>query len=150
MPKLQQCVSGAGRRLRCLFCAHDCHIVCAIHPDRPGGGSCIDFCPNPELEGKHFKDFLGLRERQDSEPYSNPHDYLDDDGELWEPAGASYYDGELILQPQQRWTREEQLELLNWHPLFTGKCPQCGASFSKDYTARVHWDCPCGWIDDTV
>ncbi|MDZ4872083.1 MAG: hypothetical protein CLLPBCKN_001471 [Chroococcidiopsis cubana SAG 39.79] len=61
------------------------------------------------------------------------------------------YAGELILQPQLRWTREEQMELLNWHPLFTGKCPSCKASFSKDYTARVHWDClECGWMDDTV
>jgi hypothetical protein len=123
--------------------------------------SCLDFRPDPELEGKHFRDFLGLRrsrseppsasQRQDDEPYSNPHDYLDDDEELWEPVGASYYNGELVLQPQQHWTREEQLELLDWHPLFTGKCPHCGASFSKDYTARVHWDCPeCGWKDDTV
>lgn len=60
MPKLQECVSGACRRLRCLFCAHDYHIVCAIHPGGPGGDSCIDFRPNPELEGKHFRDFLGL------------------------------------------------------------------------------------------
>lgn len=148
--KLPQCVSVACRRLRCLFCAHDYHIVCVIHPAGPGGDSCIDFRPNPELEGKHFKDFLGLRERRDLEPYSNPHDYLDDDEELWEPEGASYYNGKLVRQQGQRWTRKEQMELLDWHPLFTGKCPQCSASFSKDYTARVHWDCPeCG-MDDTV
>jgi hypothetical protein len=30
---------------------------------------------------------------------------------LWEPEGASYYNGELILQPPQRWTLEQQLEL---------------------------------------
>ncbi len=144
MPKLPLCD-------RCLFCAHDNHIVCAIHPTGMEGDTCQDFCPNPELEGKHFRDFLCLRERRDSEPYSNSHDYLDDDGELWEPEQASYYDGELILQPRQKWTREEQLELIDWHPLFTGTCPSCGYQFERDYTARVHWDCPsCGWMDDTV
>ncbi|WP_225225970.1 hypothetical protein [Komarekiella delphini-convector] len=73
--------------------------------------------------------------------------------EQWEPEGASYYNRELIVQPQQRWTREEQLELIDWHPMFTGKCPQCGYEFDRDWSARVHWDCPnseCGWMDDTV
>lgn len=148
MPKLPEC-NG------CMFHSHDYHIVCAIHPTGVEGDSCLDFRPDPELEGKHFRDFLGVRSRQqDDEPYSNPCDYLDDNEELWEPATASYYNGELILQPQQHWTREEQLELLNWHPLFTRKCPQCGALFDRDYSACcIHWDCPnpeCGWIDDTV
>ncbi len=136
---------------RCLLRAHEPFLVCAVHPFGPEGDSCLDFRPDPELEGKRFIDFLGLGEQRDDEPYSNPFD-LYPDQELWEPEGASYYNGELILQPQQRWTKEEQLQLLDWHPLFTGKCPQCGASFSKDYT-RVHWDCPnleCGWLDDTV
>lgn len=136
---------------RCLFCAHDPHIVCAIHPSGPKSRDCIDFRLNPELEGKRFVDFLGLAsQRQDDEPYSNPYD-LEPDEELWSPEGASYYNGELILQPQQRWTPKEQLELLDTHPLFTGKCPQCGAEFDRDHTARVHWDCSvCGWMDDTV
>jgi hypothetical protein len=107
---------------RCLLYSHDPHIVCAVHPAGPQGDSCLDF-----------------REDPNAEPV-----------ELWEPEGASYYNGELIVQPQQRWTPEEQLELLDWHPMFTGKCPQCGASFDRDYTARVHWDCECGWMDDSV
>ena len=49
-------------------------------------------------------------------PFNNPFD-SDPDEELWEPEGASYYAGELILQPKQRWTREEQLELLDAPPL---------------------------------
>lgn len=134
----------------CLFCAHDYHIVCAIHPSGPEEDNCLDFRPDPDLEGKRFVDFLSLRERRDNEPYSNPFD-PDSEGELWEPEGASYYNGELILQPVLRWTREEQMDLLDTHPMFTGKCPQCNAEFDRDYTARVHWDCPeCGWIDDTV
>lgn len=143
MPKLPLCH-------RCLFCAHDHHIVCAIHPAGVQSDSCLDFRPAPEVEGKHYRDFLGVQSRREDEPYSNPHD-LDADGELWEPEGASYYNGELVLQPQQKWTREEQMELLDWHPLFTGKCPQCNGEFDRDYTARVHWDCPeCGWMDDSV
>ena len=63
---------------------------------------------------------------------------------------CSYYNGELILQPKQRWTPEEQMELLDTHPLFTSRCPQCGAEFERDDTARVHWDCECGWMDDSV
>jgi hypothetical protein len=115
------------------------------------GDSCLDFRLDPGLEGKRFVDFLGLGARQqDNEPYSNPFD-LEPDEELWEPEGASYYNGELILQPQQRWTREEQMELLDWHPLFTSKCPQCGTLFDRNYRALVHWDCSeCGWMDDTV
>ncbi|MCG6135134.1 MAG: hypothetical protein MET45_10785 [Nostoc sp. LLA-1] len=108
---------------RCLLYAHDPHLVCSVHPDGVDGDSCLDFREDPNAEVE----------------------------ELWQPAGASYYNGELILQPQQRWTPEEQLELLDAHPMFTGKCPQCGYEFERDYTARVHWDCPeCGWMDDTV
>jgi len=109
----------------------------------------LDFRPDPELEGKRFIDFLGLGEQRDDELYNNPCD-LEPQEELWEPKGASYYNGELILQPQQRWTPEEQMELLDWHPMFTGKCPQCGTKFDRNHRARVHWNCPCGWIDDTV
>ena len=48
-----------------------------------------------------------------------------------------------------RLTPEQRLEILETHPLFTGKCPQCGHEFA-DYPL-IHWDCPaCGWIDDSV
>jgi hypothetical protein len=83
----------------------------------------LDFRPDPELEDKRFVDFLGLGEQRDDGLYSNPCG-LESNEKLWEPEGASYYNGELILQPQQCWTLKEQLELLDTHPLFTGKCPQ--------------------------
>jgi len=148
----------ATRRLpecdRCLLYANEPFIVCAVHPYGPEGDSCLDFRSDPEMENKRFVDFLGLQQRQEDttaeELYSNSHD-LDPDGQLWEPEGVSYYNGELILQSQPRWTQEEQLELLDTHPLFTGKCPQCSAQYDRSSTARVHWDCPiCGWMDDTV
>jgi hypothetical protein len=109
----------------CLLYAHDPHIICAVHPSGVDGNRCLDF-----------------REDPNAEPV-----------ELWQPQGATYYNGELILQPQLRWTQQQQLELLDWHPLFTGRCPRCGYEFERDYTSKVHWDCPnseCGWIDDTV
>ncbi len=50
-----------------------------------------------------------------------------------------------------RYTPEEQLEILDNHPFFTGVCPQCGHRFDKNNPPAVHWDCPeCGFIDDSV
>ena len=108
---------------RCLLYSHNPHLVCAVHPEGPKGNSCLDFRPDPNTEPE----------------------------ELWEPEGASYYNGELILQPPQRFTTKEKLELLDTHPLFTGVCPECRYRFPKDNPRLVHWDCPeCGWVDDTV
>ena len=56
------------------------------------------------------------------------------------------YNGELIVQPRQRWSREQQLELLDTYPMFTGRCPQCGNEFDRDYMARVHVRLPM-WVD---
>ncbi len=116
---------------RCLLYAHNPFLVCAVHPSGPSDRSCLDYREDPNAE------------------------------ELWEPEGARYvgdelvieritYNGEAIAPPPQRWTREQQLELLDTHPMFTGKCPQCGASCDRDYTAKVHWDCDCGWVDESV
>lgn len=120
-------ITGAMSKIpqcdRCLLYCHNPHIVCAVHPDGIDGDSCLDFREDPNAQVE----------------------------ELWQPEGASYYNGELILQPQQRWTQQQQLELLDWHPMFTGKCPGCGAFFDRDWSARVHWDCShCGWMDDSV
>jgi hypothetical protein len=38
----------------------------------------------------------------------------------WQPAEVSYYGGELILEPLQRLSLEQRLEMLDTHPLFTG------------------------------
>lgn len=133
MPRIPDCD-------RCCFCAHDHHLVCAAHPDGPNSDTCLDFEPDPTLKGMRYTNFLGLQQQQRLEPEAG----------LWEPEGASYYNGELILQPQQRWTREEQLELLDTHPLFNGKCPACNRQFLQSEKPPLHWDCECGWIDDTV
>jgi hypothetical protein len=107
---------------RCLLYAHNPHLVCAVHPLGVEGDSCLDFREDPNAETE----------------------------ELWEPEGASYYAGELILH-RPRLTREEQWQILETHPLFTGVCPQCGYRFPGHIPDLVHFDCPeCGWIDDSV
>jgi hypothetical protein len=107
---------------RCIFYAHDPHLVCTNHPGGVSGDACSDFECDPTAEPE------------------TP----------WEPEGASYYDGELILTPEQRWSRLEQLALLDSHPMFTGRCPQCEAGIALGIS-RVHWDCEqCGWTDDSV
>ncbi len=119
---------------RCLFKAHSPHTVCAVHPFGVKDNSCLDFREDPNLEAE----------------------------ELWEPEGAryidsdlvlerSYYNGEEIPPPQQRLTIEEQWEILNTHPLFTGHCPSCGYQFPPHVPELIHFDCPaCGWIDEEV
>ena len=108
---------------RCLNNARSPYLVCADHPTGSEDNFCPDFTPDPNAERL----------------------------ELWESEGASYYNGELILQPKQRWTPEEQLERLDYHPMFTGRCPNCEMPFDMKNTPPVHWDCKqCGWMDDSV
>jgi hypothetical protein len=67
----------------------------------------------------------------------------------WEPLGAAYYDGELVLQPEHYLTTEERWNILNTHPLFTGVCPKCAAVIASE--DLVQYDCPsCGWKDESV
>lgn len=138
---------------RCLYYSHNHFLVCAVHPEGQNSTNCPDFHENPEARNGNFVDFLNLLQQveasDDHEPFSNPFS-LNSEEEQWEPQGASYYNGELILQPKHQRTRAEQLWLLEHHPMFTGRCPSCGAIFNRDYQARVHWDCACGWLDDSI
>ena len=120
MPKIPECD-------RCQFYSHNHHLICFPHPSGPNGDICLDFRPDPEY-------LEGLQRHGSDEPFSNPCG-LHPNEELWEPEGASYYAGELIVQPRQRWTREEQLQRLDTHPMFTGRCPQCGAEGSVAKTS---------------
>jgi hypothetical protein len=107
---------------RCLYNAHDPHILCAVHPVGVEE-SCVDFKPDPNVQ----------------------------DDDFWSPLGYSWYNGELIRIESPRFTQEEQLEILDSHPLFTGVCPQCGDRFDRTVPPLVHWDCSgCGWVDDSV
>lgn len=110
---------------RCQFYPKNPHIICAIHPFGVDGDKCLDFRPDPNIQPE--------------------------DEELWSPEGYSFYAGELMKNPTQRLTPEQQLEIIDTHPLFIGCCPECGYKFPKDNPPAVHWDCPeCGWIDDAI
>ncbi|MEW6496464.1 MAG: hypothetical protein AB1589_28660 [Cyanobacteriota bacterium] len=110
-------------------------IVCAVHPTGPDSDRCLDFRPPAEPE----------------EPE-----------EAWAPERTKFvngelmperpiYDGEPVPTPRQRFTPESKLELLDYHPMFTGRCPQCEMPFPKYKTPPIHWDCPqCGWRDDSA
>ncbi len=107
---------------RCRYNTHNPHLFCTVHPMGIETATCPDFEPDPNVEAE----------------------------ELWEPEGVAYYNGELIYQPEQRLTRQQRLELLLWHPTFTGRCPRCGTGFPQAGD-RVHWDCEqCGWVDDSA
>lgn len=116
---------------RCRFYCGNPYLFCAVVPDGPDNDSCPYFALDPDAK----------------EP------------ELWEPEGARYINNELVIeritygvkQAPQHLTQEQQLHLLNTHPLFTGKCPECGYTFNRDYAAIIHYDCPeCGWMDDSI
>lgn len=97
----------------CLLYSHNPRLVCTVHLNGSEGDSCLDFREDPNIKLE----------------------------ELWQPEGATNYNGELVIQLQQRWTQQQKLELLDWHPMFTGRCPKCGYEFDRDYTYWVHWDC---------
>ena len=116
----------------CKYYAHSPYLVCAEHPDGVEGDRCADFR-------------LAIRERP------IPDAPLASYGEEWQPEGASYYSGELILDPVQRLSLEQRLELLDVHPLFTGRCPNCERPIPHAVSGQIHWDCGrCGWVDDSV
>ena len=107
---------------RCSLYAHDPYLVCAVHPEGVETERCLDYRLDHNTELK----------------------------EKWSPQGYSWYGDELIADRQSRYSPEEQLEILNNHPFFTGVCPQCRHEFDKN-NPPVHFDCPeCNFIDDSI
>ena len=40
---------------------------------------------------------------------------------------------------------------IGWHPIFSGRHPNCEYPIWQTESARVYWDClECGWKDDAV
>lgn len=122
-----------GRKLdccnKCHFYSHNPYLVCAEHTDGVDGNTCPDFVFDPQRADDEAVAFY----------------------EPWQPEGASYYDGELVLEPVQRLTLQQKIELLDEHPLFTGRCPNCEMPIRETDPPRVHCDCPeCGWINDSI
>jgi hypothetical protein len=69
------------------------------------------------------------------------------------PNGKSCQDFESaeLWQPD-RWQdfQDQGMEEFDWHPIFTGLCPDCDRPFSRFQLPPLQWQCPrCGWQDDT-
>ena len=91
-------------------------MVCGVNPSGPKGSTCDDFVALSEE--------TAVVER--------------------EPLGGGYYLGDWIPQPFPVLTVDEQLALLDWHPQFTGRCPNCEMPISQP--AGSHWNCGhCDW-----
>jgi len=52
--------------------------------------------------------------------------------------------------PVNKHVLEQRLYIQDSHPMFTGKCPDCQTLMTKTEPPRIHWDCECGWIDDSI
>ncbi len=88
---------------RCQFYARSPYTVCAVHPFGVDGENCLDFREDPNVESEELWFPEGAR-------------YIDDELVV----ERSYYNGEEIRQPQHGLTLEEQWEILETHPFFTG------------------------------
>ena len=125
MARRSELTSSMPKISQCDRCLLYRSKTCSIHPNGFKGDRCLDFRPDPNAQ------------QEDDEP--------------WAPQGYSWYGNELIPNLKPKLTPEQQLELLDNHPFFTGVCPNCGYRYPKDNPPAVHWDCPyCGWIDDSV
>jgi hypothetical protein len=122
---------------RCWFNAGSPYLCCSEHPAGVPSDRCPDFREDAAAADQQ-REFMAL-------------EWVADGGKgLWEPDGASYYGDELVITPEQRWNREQKEALLDWHPLFTGRCPSCEVPLFQTEPPRVCWDCQCGWKDDGV
>lgn len=102
----------------CAYHAQSPYLICTLHPT----GQPLGYCPDYEA--------------QDERP-------LEQD---WTPDGAHYDGDDLVVDTVDAWQQEQRLFLLDWHPLFTGRCPEC----EHPIPGPIHYDCDhCGWKDDT-
>ncbi|MEP0913844.1 hypothetical protein NDI45_23305 [Leptolyngbya sp. GB1-A1] len=121
----------------CEFYTHNPHLRCTLHPLGVESEECRDFrATAPRSRQRRIApqgEQLCITQASKAE-------------EQWQPEGAAYYNGELVLQPRQR-LLTDQLDLLDTHPLFTGRCPNCEMPISSTQGVQVHWDClNCGWM----
>ncbi|MGB5595694.1 MAG: hypothetical protein WBM32_10720 [Crocosphaera sp.] len=56
---------------------------------------------------------------------------------------GAYYDG-VFYSTEPKYTSEQQWDIVEHHPFFTGVCPECQHKFENIKTET--WDCPeCGY-----
>ena len=66
-----------------------------------------------------------------------------------QPIGGGYYAGDWIPQPFPTLTTAAQLALLDEHPQFTGRCPNCEMPIAE--AAQGQWQCDhCDWREEEV
>jgi hypothetical protein len=62
------------------------------------------------------------------------------------PQSGFLYNDEWIATPHRRLTQAEQMQLLDWHPIFLGRCPHCETPIATPDDAQSHWNCHyCDW-----
>jgi hypothetical protein len=113
---------------RCQLYSGSLYLSCTVHPTGPAPNGCLDFAPNAAAA-------------------------VEEKDKLWFPDRSGWYAGGPVPTPSFTLTIQEQLDLLESHPRFTGCCPQCGWEYDPGNLPAVHWDCPqpdCGWKDDSV
>ncbi len=135
---------------RCLFYSHNPNIICSLHPDGVYTNYCMDFREDPNkkeiVEEVWSPEGYTFDRNGDLQPVTNNDDDKHPDGYTF-----GYYDGELFVTKPSPYTKEELLQLIDYHPIFTGVCPQCKHKFDKKNPPLIHWDCPvCDWMDDSV
>lgn len=94
MPKLPECD-------KCIYCAHDYNLVCALHPVGVEDSYCSDFSLAPKREDKGFEDFLELLTSvgREEEPDEN----------LWYPEGARFLNRELVMNRYRSFYNGEEI-----------------------------------------
>jgi hypothetical protein len=101
---------------RCQHYLHSLYLICAVNPCGPAGETCDDFNAIAQADAEIAR----------------------------QPLGGGYYAGDWIPQPFPAVTINEQLALLNWHPQFTGRCPECETPIAESDEGQ--WKCDrCEW-----
>ncbi|MGC1217097.1 MAG: hypothetical protein WA783_17290 [Phormidesmis sp.] len=101
---------------RCQSFLHSPYLVCAVNPCGPTGSTCEDFSATAQAAIVTNRQSLG----------------------------GGYYAGDWIPQPFPTLTVADQLALLDWHPQFTGRCPNCETPIASALEGQ--WKCGhCEW-----
>ena len=126
----------------CQFYTGNTLLLCPVHPNGIKQDQCLDFRED-ETAARRWKQFLGL-DWVSEVGLEDEHLWLNSSEEELEE--SSYYNGESITSPKQRWSREQQTHLLDWHPMFTGRCPECEMPMEQP-DLKQNWMCSnCGWV----
>lgn len=127
----------------CQFYTGSTLLPCPVHPSGVKQDQCLDFRED-ETAARRWKEFLGLDWVSKVGP-ENENLWHNSLGQQ-ESEESSYYNGESITSSKQQWSREQQAHLLDWHPIFTGRCPDCEMPMKQPDLKR-DWICSnCDWV----